>query len=80
MEIKPRTNDGILVAVHGSSAKDYLVLQLIDGVLTLVVDNGAGRFNCSLKLDDSMSLCDGNWHNILGNALFRNVSENAFRK
>ena len=66
MEIKPRTNDGILIAVHGSSAKDYLVLQLVDGVLTLVVDNGAGRFNCSLKLDDSMSLCDGNWHNILG--------------
>ncbi|CAG0924953.1 unnamed protein product, partial [Notodromas monacha] len=65
MDIKPRTNDGILMAVHGSSGKDYMVLQLIDGALHFIVDNGAGSFNCSLKLDDSVSLCDGNWHNIL---------------
>lgn len=41
LEIKPRKQDGILVAVFSSKNSDYLVLYTDKGSITLTVDNGA---------------------------------------
>ncbi|XP_060535680.1 laminin subunit alpha [Cylas formicarius] len=64
MDIKPRVNSGVLVAVHGK--KDYLVLEMVNGTLRLVVENGKGPLTTSFLPpgNNTFSLCDGNWHEI----------------
>lgn len=65
MEIKPRSTSGVLLAVHGK--KDYLLLQMIDGVIKFTVDNGKGPITSSFKSPNNEYLfCDGNWHSIHG--------------
>ncbi|KAK4877517.1 hypothetical protein RN001_010023 [Aquatica leii] len=62
MEIKPRNISGLLLSVHGK--KDYLVLEMVDGVIKLTVENGKGAISTSFQPDKPHYFCDGQWHNI----------------
>lgn len=62
LDIKPRNTSGLLVAVHGK--KDYLVLEMIHGVIKLSVDNGKGPITTSFEPPTPFYFCDGHWHNI----------------
>ncbi|KAL1517260.1 hypothetical protein ABEB36_001047 [Hypothenemus hampei] len=64
MEIKPRVNSGVLIAVHGK--KDYVVLELVQGHLKLTVENGRGPVVTTYipQGNNSYFLCDGQWHEI----------------
>lgn len=64
LEIKPRNVSGILVGVHGR--KDWLVLEMIDGRITLNVNNGKGPIETSFTPAKKHYFCDGNWHHIQG--------------
>ncbi|XP_076440495.1 laminin subunit alpha-like [Babylonia areolata] len=65
VEIRPRTHSGVLLAVHGRM--DYLVLQIVDGQVIFVVDNGAGAISTTFTLPAKNTLCDGKWHTIIAN-------------
>ncbi|KAB0790802.1 hypothetical protein PPYR_15312 [Photinus pyralis] len=62
MEIKPRNISGLLISVHGK--RDYLVLEMVDGVIKLTVENGKGPIYTSFKPDKPHYFCDGQWHSI----------------
>ncbi|CAG9821860.1 unnamed protein product [Phaedon cochleariae] len=63
MDIKPRSESGVLVAAHGR--RDYYVLELVNGTLKLVVENGKGPVAVAYTPPQkTYHLCDGNWHNI----------------
>ncbi|XP_066250557.1 laminin subunit alpha isoform X1 [Euwallacea similis] len=64
MEIKPRVNSGLLIAVHGK--KDYVVLEMVDGHLRLNVENGRGPVVATYTPpgNNNFTLCDGQWHEI----------------
>lgn len=64
LDIKPRNVSGILVAVHGR--RDYLVLELVEGSITLTVNNGKGPISTSFTPEKKHYFCDGNWHHIQG--------------
>lgn len=64
MQIKPRHTSGLLIACHGR--RDYLVLELVNGSITLTVDNGRGPITTSFQPTKPFYFCDGNWHNIQG--------------
>jgi len=55
-----------LIAVHGK--KDYVVLEMVDGHLRLVVENGKGPVVATYipPGNNSYTLCDGEWHEIQG--------------
>ncbi|CAL1548003.1 unnamed protein product [Lymnaea stagnalis] len=61
MEIRPRTQEGILLSVHENKS-DFLVLQLTEGEIVLSTDNGAGPITVRYAPQTSRALCDGNWH------------------
>ncbi|KAF5306067.1 hypothetical protein FQA39_LY09045 [Lamprigera yunnana] len=62
MEIKPRNVSGLLLSVHGK--KDYLVLEMVDGIIRLTVENGKGAISTSFQPSKPHYFCDGQWHNI----------------
>ncbi|XP_030765960.1 laminin subunit alpha [Sitophilus oryzae] len=64
MDIKPRVNSGLLIAVHGK--RDCVVLEMAHGNLRLTVDNGKANITTTYipPGNDSFSLCDGQWHEI----------------
>lgn len=62
MEIKARTQNGLLMSVHGRKA--LLILQLLNGTVSFVVDNGDGMFETVFVPEDK-NLCDGEWHSIV---------------
>nr|CAD7453810.1 unnamed protein product [Timema tahoe] len=62
MDIKPRNISGILLSVHGK--RDYLILQMVNGVIKFTVDNGKGAISASFKPPHEYYFCDGKWHNI----------------
>nr|XP_031828013.1 laminin subunit alpha isoform X2 [Nomia melanderi] len=62
MNIKPRSNSGHLLSVHGK--RDYLVLEMINGTVKFLVKTARGSIETSFEPMKSNSLCDGNWHNI----------------
>lgn len=64
MDIKPRINTGILIAVHGK--RDYLVLEMINGIMKLTVENGRGPITTSFRPTSPYYFCDGRWHSIQG--------------
>ena len=64
LDIKPRNITGLLVAVHGK--KDYLVLEMINGLIRFTVDNGKGAITTSYEPDKKHYFCDGEWHSIQG--------------
>lgn len=66
MDIKPRNVSGLLMSVHGK--KDYLVLQIVDGVIIFKVNNGKGpMITAFTPPNNKYYFCDGNWHSIQGN-------------
>ena len=64
MMIKPRNITGLLLAVRGR--RDSVVLQLVDGAIQFVVDNGRGPISATFKPDDRFQFCNGEWHEIQG--------------
>lgn len=64
MEIKPRNVSGLLISVHGR--RDYLILEMVNGVIKLTVENGKGAITTSFQPDKPHYFCDGQWHNIQG--------------
>ncbi|RUS82429.1 hypothetical protein EGW08_009817 [Elysia chlorotica] len=63
MQIRPRSQEGVLLAVYGSG-NDFLVLQIFEGKVILTADNGAGPITVIHQQAQQNTLCDGNWHNI----------------
>lgn len=64
MEIKPRTVDGILVAML--TRKNFLLLEIKNGSISFSVDNGRGLISTSYTPPSPYYLCDGQWHRITG--------------
>ncbi|KAI1304937.1 Laminin subunit alpha [Halotydeus destructor] len=62
IDIKPRSPDGVILAVFGD--KDYLVLQMVEGILYFSADNGAGIIEANIDPKDKNYFCDGEWHHI----------------
>ncbi|XP_065337904.1 laminin subunit alpha [Cloeon dipterum] len=63
LEIRPRSNNGILMSVHGKG--DFFVLQLIDGAVKASVNNGKKTsFSTTYTPPTPYHLCDGKWHTI----------------
>ncbi|XP_055884413.1 laminin subunit alpha-like isoform X2 [Biomphalaria glabrata] len=62
LEIRPRTQEGVLLSVHNKT--DYVVLQMTGGDIVFTVDNGAGPITARYKASFKFYLCDGNWHSI----------------
>ncbi|XP_046389625.1 laminin subunit alpha [Ischnura elegans] len=62
MDIKPRNITGILMSVHGK--RDFLVLQMVNGVIKFTVDNGKGAISAAYVPPHPHFFCDGQWHTI----------------
>ncbi|CAL4060446.1 unnamed protein product [Meganyctiphanes norvegica] len=62
MDVKPRRNTGVLMSVHGK--RDFVMLQMKDGVVSLSVDNGKGIITAKYEPVTPWSLCDGRWHSV----------------
>jgi laminin alpha 3/5 len=62
IQIKPRNTSGVILSVHGVT--DYLVLQIVDGVVKMTVNNGAGPIEATYALPADSNLCDGEWHTV----------------
>lgn len=62
LDIKPRTENALLLSVYGKKA--MLALQLINGVLNFTVDNGAGPYTAIFKLENDENFCDGQWRTV----------------
>lgn len=67
--MKPRTRDALLFAVYGRNAA--FVLQLVNGSITLTVDNGdktkgdfSNAFNATFTPEAEQNFCDGEWHSV----------------
>lgn len=50
------------MAVHGGT--DYLIIQMVDGNVVAIVNNGAGPIRASYTPPEPNYLCDGQWHTI----------------
>ena len=50
------------MAVHGVT--DYLIVQMVDGNVVAIVNNGAGPIRASFTPSEPNYLCDGEWHTI----------------
>lgn len=68
MDIKPRNVSGLILSVQGK--RDYLVLEMLNGVIRLTVENGKGAITTSFQPDKPHYFCDGQWHNIQGGYRF----------
>uniref|UniRef100_A0A146MHL0 Laminin subunit alpha n=2 Tax=Lygus hesperus TaxID=30085 RepID=A0A146MHL0_LYGHE len=64
MDIKPRVMSGVILAIHGE--RDYLVLELNDGVLVVKIFSGNLTIRNSYAPPEVEvgKLCDGNWHTV----------------
>lgn len=71
LDIKPRNQSGILVAVHGRH--DYLVLEMFNGIMKLTVENGRGPITTTFQPSNPYYFCDGNWHSIQGKKKVKSV-------
>ncbi|XP_041356694.1 laminin subunit alpha-like [Gigantopelta aegis] len=63
LDVRPRSTSGVLLAVH-SPKGDYLVLQMIEGKVHFIVDNGGGAIETTFEPGTKTALCDGQWHTI----------------
>uniref|UniRef100_W4VRR7 Putative response to misfolded protein n=1 Tax=Corethrella appendiculata TaxID=1370023 RepID=W4VRR7_9DIPT len=61
LDIKPRTNTGLLLSVHGKKA--FFILQLINGTIIFSVDNGDGPIVAEFKPEEE-NFCDGQWRTV----------------
>jgi len=75
LDIRPRKTSGVLMSVHGR--RDFLLLQMVNGVLKFSVDNGKGAISAQYTPPHEYYFCDGQWHTIQGtsrNWVFRILS------
>ncbi|XP_035378190.1 laminin subunit alpha-5 isoform X2 [Electrophorus electricus] len=61
LEVRPVSDSGLLL--HAGAKRQQLSLYLSHGRVTAVVKSGGREFPVSLTPE--VSLCDGNWHNIV---------------
>lgn len=66
IEVRPRSNSGLILAVGSTKKRDFLALQLIDGAVDFSFDNGIGIVRVNVTLPSSFFICDGGWHVING--------------
>ena len=64
LDIRPRRASGVLMSVHGR--RDFLLLQMVNGVLKFSVDNGKGAISAQYTPPHEYYFCDGHWHTIQG--------------
>jgi hypothetical protein len=69
LDIRPRKTSGVLMSVHGR--RDYLLLQMVDGVLKFSVDNGKGAIAAHYTPPHEHYICDGHWHSVQGKSHYR---------
>ena len=67
MTVRSNNHSGLLLSVgadtkSAAAQSSYVVLEIRDGVLAFVVNNGDGEF--SVTDASATSLCDGKWHDI----------------
>lgn len=62
LEVRSRDTSGILVAIHG--AKDYMILQMVNGTIRFTVDNGHGPITVQYVPAQPQDVCDGQWYKI----------------
>uniref|UniRef100_A0A1B0CH53 Netrin axonal chemotropic factor n=1 Tax=Lutzomyia longipalpis TaxID=7200 RepID=A0A1B0CH53_LUTLO len=62
LDIKPRTQDGLLLSVHGRRA--FMIVQLVKGNISFVVDNGDGPFEAVFNPEPNENFCDGEWRTV----------------
>lgn len=60
--MKPRTLNGLLLSVYGKSA--MFEIQLINGTISLTVNNGDGPFSAVFHPENGQNFCDGEWHTV----------------
>lgn len=65
ISIKPRSVDGILMAMQ-STKKINLLLEMRNGTISFTVDVGKGPMSTSFTLPSPYIFCDGQWHSIRG--------------
>merc|ERR1712228_122520 len=63
--MKPRTMDGVILAIQSARNPDFLMLQMQDGNLIFSANNGAGEILTKYEPEAKNYLCDGNWHEIM---------------
>lgn len=56
------------MSVHGR--KDFILLQLNEGMLELKVDNGKGIIVAQVNMSNPYQICDGEWHTIESKFVF----------
>ncbi|KHJ80737.1 laminin G domain protein, partial [Oesophagostomum dentatum] len=61
MEVRPRTQDGVLFSV---GAVEYLTLQFLNGSVKFTVDSGSGPESLVYNPPTPNAICDGHWHSI----------------
>jgi len=62
MSVRPRTNNAVIMSVHGR--RDFLMLQLRDGVAELSADNGKGIIKATIEPPTPYYFCNGQWHTV----------------
>jgi hypothetical protein len=75
LDIRPRKASGVLMSVHGR--RDFLLLQMVNGILKFSVDNGKGAISAQYTPPHEHYFCDGQWHTIQGtscNRVLRSLS------
>lgn len=76
MEIKPRSVDGILVAML--TKKNFLILEMKNGSISFSVDTGKGSISTSFTPASPYFLCDGQWHRVTGLYIFNMINFQAY--
>ncbi|KAJ1373976.1 hypothetical protein KIN20_036551 [Parelaphostrongylus tenuis] len=61
MEVRPRTQNGLLFSV---GVVEYLTVQILNGSVKFTVDSGAGAETLIHTPSAVNALCDGHWHSI----------------
>ncbi|XP_053667229.1 laminin subunit alpha [Anopheles marshallii] len=62
MDIRPRASSGLLMSVHGR--KSYFVLEMINGTISLAVNNGDEPYVATYTPLPEENLCDGQWRTV----------------
>ncbi|XP_058060994.1 laminin subunit alpha [Anopheles bellator] len=62
MDIRPRAQSGLLMSVHGRKA--FFVLEMINGTISLTVNNGDDPITATYTPLPEENLCDGQWRTV----------------
>lgn len=62
-DIKPRSQNGFLMSVHGKKA--FFIIELVNGTIHFSVDNGDGAIVAKFEPEEGENYCDGEWRTII---------------